>query len=61
LTHNIFCRLQGADMTLFSLISLLVVMAALCSYLNYRYVRLPATIGVMVTALVASLLLLTAG
>ncbi len=48
-------------MTLFSLISLLVVMAALCSYLNYRYVRLPATIGVMVTALVASLLLLTAG
>jgi len=30
-------------------------MAVLCSYLNYRYIRLPATIGVMVTELVASL------
>ena len=27
---------------------LLVVMAAICSYLNYRYIRLPATIGVNV-------------
>ncbi len=48
-------------MSLFSLVSVLVVLAALCSYLNYRYLRLPPTIGVMATALVASLLLLTAG
>lgn len=48
-------------MTLFSLGSVLVVLAALCSYLNYRCLRLPPTIGVMVTVLVASLLLLAAG
>ncbi len=48
-------------MSLFSLVSVLVVLAALCSYLNYRYLRLPPTIGVMATALVASLLLLAAG
>ncbi|HEX4055117.1 MAG TPA: sodium:proton antiporter [Tepidisphaeraceae bacterium] len=40
---------------------MLVVLAALCSYLNYRYLRLPPTIGVMATVLVASLLLLAAG
>jgi len=48
-------------MTLFSLGSVLVVLAALCSYFNYRYLRLPPTIGVMVTVLFASLLLLAAG
>ena len=48
-------------MSLFSLVSMLVVVAAVCSYLNYRYLRLSATIGVMATALVASLLLLAAG
>ena len=48
-------------MSLFSLVSVLVVLAALCSYLNYRYLRLPPTIGVMATALVASLVLLAAG
>jgi CPA1 family monovalent cation:H+ antiporter len=48
-------------MSLFSLVSVLVVLAALCSYINYRYLRLPPTVGVMATALVASLLLLAAG
>ncbi|HZK80076.1 MAG TPA: sodium:proton antiporter [Humisphaera sp.] len=48
-------------MSLFSLISVLVVLAAICSYLNHRYFRLPPTIGVMATALIASLLLLAAG
>ena len=35
----------------------LVTLAALFSYLNYRYVRLPSTIGVMAIALLLSLLL----
>ncbi len=48
-------------MNLFSLVSILVVLAAICSYLNYRYLRFPPTIGVMATALIASLLLLAAG
>lgn len=48
-------------MSLFSLVSVLVVLAATCSYLNYRYLRLPPTIGVMATALAASILLLAAG
>jgi CPA1 family monovalent cation:H+ antiporter len=48
-------------MSLFSLVSVLIVLAALCSYLNYRYLRMPPTIGVMATALIASLLLLAIG
>lgn len=53
--------LKGHDMSLFSLVSVLVVLAAICSYLNYRLLRLPPTIGVMTTALIASLLVLAVG
>jgi CPA1 family monovalent cation:H+ antiporter len=38
-------------------VALLVTLAALFSYLNYRFVRLPTTIGVMVIALALSLVL----
>lgn len=48
-------------MTLFQLLSLVLVVAALFSYLNYRLFQLPPTIGVMVVALIASLGLLVAG
>jgi CPA1 family monovalent cation:H+ antiporter len=48
-------------MSLFALLSVLVVLAAACSYLNYRYLRLPPTIGVMITALVISVLVIAAG
>jgi CPA1 family monovalent cation:H+ antiporter len=48
-------------MNLFSLISILIVLAAVSSYLNYRYIKLPTTIGVMLVALVASLALILAG
>ena len=48
-------------MTLFSLISVLISLAAVASYLNYRYIRLPTTIGVMLVALVASLTIIVAG
>src|SRR4051794_31565392 len=45
-------------MSLFELISLLICIAALFSYINWRYVHLPTTIGVMLIALAASLLLI---
>jgi CPA1 family monovalent cation:H+ antiporter len=45
-------------MSMFSLASLLVTLAALCSYVNHRFVRLPMAIGTMLIALVGSLLLM---
>lgn len=42
-------------MTLFEISALLVTLAALFSYFNHRYLRLPTTIGLMVLALVLSL------
>lgn len=47
-------------MSLFSALSLLIVMAALFSFLNYRFLRLPTTIGVTLLVLVASLALMAA-
>ncbi len=44
-------------MTVFQIIALLLTLAALFSYLNYRFIRLPTTIGIMLIALVASLAL----
>jgi monovalent cation:H+ antiporter, CPA1 family len=35
-----------------------LVLTALLAYLNFRYIRLPITIGVMVTALLLSLLVI---
>ena len=48
-------------MSLFSLVSILISLAAVSSYLNYRYIKLPTTVGVMLVALVASLTLVLAG
>ena len=48
-------------MNLFGLLSVLVVLAAVFSYLNHQYLKLPATIGVMVIALVLSIVLVTMG
>lgn len=39
----------------------LVVLSAVLSYLNYRYVRLPPKIGVMLIALLMSLVIIAAG
>ena len=44
-------------MSLFALVSILISLAAVSSYVNYRYIKLPTTIGVMLVALVASLAL----
>ena len=45
-------------MTIFVLLSVLVSIAGLFSFISYRFLRLPATIGVMVLSLFTSLLLI---
>lgn len=46
-------------MSPFEILAALTTLAAVFSWLNYRYVRLPTTIGLMVIALVGSLALVT--
>ena len=48
-------------MTVFQIIAILISLTAMFSYLNFRYFRLPATIGVMLIALLVSLGLIGAG
>ena len=48
-------------MSFFSLISILISIAAVLSYVNYRYIKLPTTVGVMLVALLASLILIIVG
>jgi monovalent cation:H+ antiporter, CPA1 family len=48
-------------MHLFHVLTILIVLAALFAYLNYRYIRLPTTIGIMMLALVVSLALVGLG
>lgn len=43
------------------LAALLITLAAVFSYINYRFIKLPATIGVMVLALLLSLALMGLG
>ena len=45
-------------MSLFDIIATVVTLTALFSYINFRFIRLPTTIGVMFISLVGSLLLL---
>lgn len=45
-------------MNLFDIIAILISLAALFSYLNFCYLRLPTTIGVMIISLVISILLI---
>src|SRR4051794_1818619 len=45
-------------MDFFQLLSILIVLAALFSYVNCRYIRLPTTIGIMLLALGVSLALI---
>ena len=45
----------GARMVAFPLIALVLTVAAVLSYVNYRFVRLPTTVGVMLIALLMSL------
>jgi CPA1 family monovalent cation:H+ antiporter len=53
--------MPGGGLSLFSLVSILITLAAVASYVNYRYIKLPTTVGVMLVALVASLTLVLGG
>jgi len=44
-------------LSFFSLVSILITLAAVSSYINYRYIRLPTRIGVMLVAFFVSLTL----
>ena len=48
-------------MSLFEIISLLLSLAAAFSYINYKYIKLPTTIGIMFLSLLFSLVLLLFG
>ncbi|QMU61018.1 MAG: sodium:proton antiporter [Gammaproteobacteria bacterium] len=48
-------------MSLFEIISLLLSFAAVFSYINYKYIKLPTTIGIMLLSLLFSLALLLFG
>lgn len=48
-------------MDFFSIFSLLIVLAAMFAYINFRYLKLPATIGLMFLSLIFSLVILFAG
>ena len=45
-------------MDILNTISILLTLAAVFSYLNYRYIKLPTTIGIMLISLILSLLLI---
>src|SRR5689334_559913 len=48
-------------MSLLQLVAILVTLAAVFSYVNYKFIKLPTTIGVMFLALVTSLLMVLLG
>ena len=48
-------------MNLFNLLALLLTAAALASFINNRYLRLPTTVGLMLMSIAGSLLLVAAG
>ncbi|SEB04304.1 cation:proton antiporter [Pedobacter hartonius] len=48
-------------MDIFTTITLLFTISSIISYINHRYVKLPGTIGIMVIAIVLSIMILIAG
>jgi CPA1 family monovalent cation:H+ antiporter len=48
-------------MDLLNVIAILITLAAIFNYINYRYIGLPTTIGIMVIALLVSLVVVVAG
>ncbi len=45
-------------MSFFNIIAIFITIAALASFINYRYIKLPSTIGLMVIGLLCSLVLI---
>ena len=48
-------------MPAYNLITIIIVVTAFFGYINFRFIRLPATIGIMLISLVMSLLVILAG
>jgi CPA1 family monovalent cation:H+ antiporter len=48
-------------LSLFETIACLITLSAVFSYLNFRYLRLPSAVGIMLLALVGSLFLISLG
>ncbi|MCP4745418.1 MAG: sodium:proton antiporter [Desulfobacteraceae bacterium] len=48
-------------MELFNILAVLITLSAVFSYLNYRFIKLPTTIGVMVISLLGSLAIAVSG
>jgi len=48
-------------MTLYSIISIIIVIAALFAYINFRFIKLPSSIGLMLLALLTSFAIIGAG
>jgi CPA1 family monovalent cation:H+ antiporter len=45
-------------MNIYGILTILIVLTALFSYINIRFIKLPATIGVMLISLICSLFLI---
>jgi CPA1 family monovalent cation:H+ antiporter len=48
-------------MQVYNLITVIIVFTAVFGYINFRYIKLPGTIGIMLISLLASLLIIAAG
>ncbi|MEO6454698.1 MAG: cation:proton antiporter, partial [Ginsengibacter sp.] len=48
-------------MLIYNLITIIIVFTAIFGYINFKYIKLPGTIGIMLISLVASLLLIGIG
>lgn len=48
-------------MHLYTIITAIVSIAAIFAYINYKFIKLPATIGIMALSLISSLILVVAG
>lgn len=51
----------GAPLSVIDVTAVLITLAAVLGYVNHRFIRLPSTIGLMVTALLASLVVVGVG
>ncbi|MEO6488545.1 MAG: sodium:proton antiporter [Ferruginibacter sp.] len=48
-------------MTLFNILSILIVVTSLFAYINFRFLKLPSSIGLMLLAMVSSIIIVIAG
>lgn len=48
-------------MLIYNLVTIIIVFTAIFGYINFKYIKLPGTIGIMLISLVASLLLIGIG